>query len=142
MSGFSASRHEVDFFDVRVFNTLASSYQHQSVDQRYANHERQKMLVYGERVWRVEHGSLTHLVFTSTGGSYPSGTHCIKRLASKISDHKDILHSQTVGWMRCRVYFALLRSGILCLRESLRKNQGASIQRSLVAAQAHTNELG
>ena len=39
-SGFWASRHEVDFFDVRVFNPLAPSYQHQSVDQTYANHER------------------------------------------------------------------------------------------------------
>ena len=47
-SGFWASRHEVDFFDVRVFNPLAPSYQHQSVDQTYANHERQKMLAYGE----------------------------------------------------------------------------------------------
>ena len=92
----------------------------------YANHERQKMLAYGERVRRVEHGTLTPLVFTCTGGAGPSGTHFIKRLASKISDHRDMPYSQAVGWLRCRVSFALLRSAIVCLRGSRAKKQGAS----------------
>ena len=128
-SGFWASRHEVDFFDVRVFmiDPLAPSYQGQSVDQTYANHERQKKVAYGVRVRRVEHGTLTPLVFTSTGGAGPSGTHFIKRLASKISDHRDMPYSQAVGWLRCRVSFALLRSAIVCLRGSRGKKQGASI---------------
>ena len=82
------SMHEVDFFDVRVFTPLAPTYQHQSVEQTYANHERQKLLAYGERVRRVEHGTLTPLLLTCMGGAGPSGTHFIKRLASKISDHK------------------------------------------------------
>ena len=141
-SGFWASRHEVDFFDVRVFNPLAPSYQHQSGDQTYANHERQKMLAYRERVRRVEHGTLTPLVFTCTGGAGPSGTYFIKRLASKISDHRDMPYSQAVGWLRCRVSFALLRSAIVCLRGSRGKKQGASIQSAIAAAQARINELG
>ena len=141
-SGFWASRHEVHFFDVRVFNPLAPSYQHQSVDQTYAIHERQKMLAYGERVRRVEHATLTPLVFTCTGGAGPSGTHFIKRLASKISDHRDMPYSQAVGWLRCRVSFALLRCAIVCLCGSHGKKQGASIEPAVAAAQARINEVG
>ena len=101
-----------------------------------------KMLAYGERVRRVEHGSLTPLVFTCTGGAGPSGSQFIKRLASKISDHRDMPYSQAVGWLRCRVSFALLRSAIICLRGSRGKKQGASIQPAIAATYARINELG
>ena len=103
---------------------------------------RQKMLAYGERVRRVEHGTLTPLVFTCTGGAGPSGSQFIKRLASKISDHRDMPYSQAVGWLRCRVSFALLRSAIICLRGSRGKKQGASIQPAIAATHARINELG
>ena len=98
-----------------------------SVGQTYANHERQKMLAYGEKGRRVEHGTLTPLVFTCMGGAGPSGSQFIKRLASKISDHRDMPYSQAVGWLRCRVAFALLRSVIICLRGSRWKK---SVRRS------------
>ena len=99
------------------------------------------MLAYGERVRRVEDGTLTPLVFTCTGGA-GLGTHFIERLASKISDHRDMPYSQAVGWLRCRVSFAVLRSAIVCLRGSRGKKQGASIQCVIAAAQAHSDELG
>ena len=51
-------------------------------------------------------------------------------------------YSQAVGWLRCRVSFALLRSAIFCLRGSRGKKQGASIQPAIAAAQARINELG
>ena len=141
-SGSWASRHDVDFFDVRVFNPLGSSYQHQSVDQTYSNHKWRKMLAYGDRVSQVEHGTLTPLVFTCMRGAGSSGTHFIKRLVSKISDRRDMSYSQAVRWLRCRVSFALLRSAIICLRGSRGKKQCASIRPALAATQARINELG
>ena len=91
---------------------------------------------------RIEHGTMTPLVFTCTGGAGPSGTQFINRLASKISDHRDMPYSQAVGWLRCRVSFALLRSAIICLRGSCGKKQGVLIKLAIAAAQARTNEYG
>ena len=39
-----------------------------------------------------------------------------KRLASLLADKKDVSYSVVMSWLRCRVSFSLLRSGIDCLR--------------------------
>ena len=45
------------------------------------------------------------------------GCHSIlKRLADKYSSRKSSSYAQTLNWIRCRLSFVLLRSGILCLR--------------------------
>ena len=114
--GFWATRHEVAYFDVRVFNPYAASYIQKPLRQTYRMHEQEKQRAYGERVRRIEHATLTPLVFTCTGGAGPAATQCLKRLGSQLADKHHMAYSQAMGWLRCRLSFALLRSSILCLR--------------------------
>ena len=117
-------------------------------DSLYANKRRRERYIYikeeeeEERERERERERETLLVFNCTGSAGPSGSQFIKRLASKISDHRDMPCSQAVGWLRCIVSFALLRSAIICLRGSRGKKQGASIQCVIAATQARINELG
>ena len=69
-----------------------------------------------ERVRRIEHATLKPLVFTCTGGAGPAATQCLKRLGSQLADKHQMAYSQAMGWLICRLSFALLRSSILCLR--------------------------
>ena len=39
-----------------------------------------------------------------------------KRLVSFLSDKRDENYSHTLGWLRCRLSFALLRASIMCIR--------------------------
>ena len=114
--GFWGRRHELAFFDVRVFNPHASSYRAQSLSQVYRKHESEKRRQYGERVKEIERGSFTPLVFSATGGAGPAATVFLKRLGELVSEQHDMPYSQAMAWLRCRLSFALLRSAILCLR--------------------------
>ena len=64
------------FFDVRVFYPNASSYCSVSLTSAYKRHEDAKNREYGHRVREVEHGFVTPLVFTSTGGMGREAMHC------------------------------------------------------------------
>ena len=66
--GFWGDRHQRAFFDVRVFNPLAPSNYRSSLTSAYRHHETQKRRRYEERVWEIEHGSFTPLVFSATQG--------------------------------------------------------------------------
>ncbi|PFX19206.1 hypothetical protein AWC38_SpisGene16376 [Stylophora pistillata] len=56
------------FFDVRVCHPNAESYRNLKPQQIYRMHENEKQRSYSRRVLDIDHGSLTPLVFTSTGG--------------------------------------------------------------------------
>ena len=122
--GFWGRRHEVAYFDVRVFNPHASSYRTRSLARIYRKHEAEKKRQYGERVREIEKGSFTPLIFSATGGAGPLATVFLKRLGELVSDKHDMPYSQAIGWLRCRLSFALLRSAILCLRGARRKKHG------------------
>ena len=62
------------FFDVRIFNPFAQSYQDTSLPQCYRRNEMEKRRVYDEQVREVEHGSFSPLVFFTTGGMAPTST--------------------------------------------------------------------
>ena len=51
--------------------------------------------------------------FTTTGGAGPAASVFLKHLGSKIAEKKDAPYSQTIGWLRCRLWFALLLASIL-----------------------------
>ena len=106
------------FFDVRVFNPFAQSYRNTSLPQCYRQNELEKKRAYDERVREIEHGSFSPLVFSTTGGMGTTATVIYKRLASLIADKQNKPYSRTVHWLRCRLSFSLLRSAIMCLRES------------------------
>ena len=111
------------FFDVRVFNPLAQSYNNQTLKAAHRLSENQKKREYRERVVNVEHGSFTPLVFSSLGGMSVECLHFYNRIADKISEKRDISTSKGRAWIRTKLSFCLLRSTHLCIRGSRTKRQ-------------------
>ena len=104
------------FFDVGVFNAYAPSNSSSSTDACYRRHEREKKRNYEQRVIKVEHGTFTPLVLSSSSGWGPSATVAFKRLASPISLKYGQPYSSTLYYIRCRVTFTLIHSAVACLR--------------------------
>ena len=50
------------------------------------------------------------------GGAGRAASTFLKRLADKVATKKSATYAQALGWLRCRLSFALLRSSLLCLR--------------------------
>jgi hypothetical protein len=79
-------------------------------------HENIKKRAYDQRIREVEHGTFSPLVFSCTGGMSRAAVSTYKRLAALIAAKRDESYSTTMGWIRCRLSFSLLRSAIMCLR--------------------------
>ena len=111
-------RQRSAFFKSRVCHRNAHSYKDLSPEQIYKKHEIEKKRQYAERVMEIEQRTFTHLVFTTTGGM---ADECIKyhsKLAELIANKKGESHSSAIFWIRAKVSFAILRSAILCFRDS------------------------
>ena len=106
----------VHFFDVRVFNPLAPTYQNLSLASSYRRNEQEKRRAYDQRVREVERGSFSPLVFSASGGMGPTARVVYKKLASMIATKHEKPYSQTIHWLRCRLCFSLLRSAVMCRR--------------------------
>ena len=121
--GFWGGRFERTFFDVRVFNPYAPSNPTPTPSSCYRKHENIKKREYELRIREIERASFTPIVLSSTGGMASIATTTYKRLASLLADKWGTSNSQTMGWLRCRLSFSLLRSSIQCIRGA-RSNQG------------------
>ena len=111
-------RQRSAFFDVRVCLPNAASYRELTSKQIYNKHENEKKRWYAERVMEIEQGTFTLLVCTTTGGM---ADECVKyhsRLAELIANKNRESYSSSISWIRAKVYFAIVRSVILCLRGS------------------------
>ena len=106
------------FFDVRVFHPNASSNRAPTMAAAYRKHETTKKREYAERVREVERAVFTPLVLSTTGGMGREAATFYKRLADGISRKEGKQYSVIMGWIRCRLSFAILRSAILCIRGS------------------------
>ena len=104
------------FFDVRVFDPLAQSYNGQTLDQAYHLNEEEKKRAYNERILQVENGTFTPLVFCAAGGMGPECSAFYKQLASLLADKRGQSHATVSSWLRTKLSFALLRSALLCVR--------------------------
>ena len=104
------------FFDVRVFNPGAPS--NHPFKSAYRRHEREKRRQYEQRVREVEHGHFTPLVFTTTGGMGDAAGQVYKRLAYLLTEKLDLSYGEVMGWIRCKLSFALVRSAIMCIRSA------------------------
>ena len=113
-NGFWGGAFERAHFDVKV-NPIAPLNHHSSLASSYHHHKSLKRRLY-ERAREVEHSSFTPLVFSFTSGLGPAATAFYKRLSSQLSDKWKQPYSTTIGWLRCRISFSLLRSSIVCLR--------------------------
>jgi len=109
------------FFDIRIFNPMATSNRSQELLSAHTKHENNKMREYGERVREVEQGTFTPLVFTTSGGMSPRATIFYSSLAQQLAEKRQQQKSAVVAWMRCRLAFSLLRSSLLCLRGTRNK---------------------
>ena len=116
------TRGERAFFDIRVFDPVAVSYMNQSLEASHRKQEEHKRRCYEERIINVEHGSFTPLIFTIAGGMSRGTQKFYDRLAEMLAESRGQPKSTVVAWMRCRLSFSLLRSAILCLRGTRRRN--------------------
>ena len=107
------TRFEAAFFDVMVFNPYAASSRLSPPQRIFDMHDRQKHRLYEERIREVEGASFTPLVFSNTSATGRTSEAFLKRLASLLSDKRNTSYSETMGWLRCRVSFALLRANVL-----------------------------
>ena len=64
----------------------------------------------------MEHGHFSPLVFTTTGGMGDAAGQVYKRLANLLCDKLDLSYGEIMGWIRCKLSFALVRSAIMCIR--------------------------
>ena len=107
------------FFDIMVFNPLAPTYSNHTLKVNHKSNENKKKRKYNDRIFQVEHGSFTPLVFTNFGGIGVEGSNFYKKIAEKIADKRDIITSVAMSWIRTKLigrYFFLtptLKSDIL-----------------------------
>ena len=59
----------------------------------------------------------TPLVFTTTGGMGDAADQVYKRLANLLSMTEKLVlsYGEVMGWIRCKLSFALIRSAIMCV---------------------------
>ena len=115
-NGFWGGRLEHAFFDVRVFNPHVPSNHRHDHSASYSYHKNIKKRAYEQRIQDVEHGSFTSLIFSVTTGLGRIATTTYMRLASMLSSKHDQPYSTTMAWLRCRLFFSLLRSSIQEIR--------------------------
>ena len=104
------------YFDVRVFHPNVPCYHSRDLAAVYKQHESAKKREYNQRVQNVEQGVFTPLVLTTTGSMGREASTFYKRLANMLSQKQDKPYSMVMGWLRCRLSFAILRSAIMCIR--------------------------
>ena len=103
---------------MRVFHPNVDSYRDLELQQIHRNHRNEKKRLYSRRVLGIEHVTFTPLIFTSTGGMRKECLQYCSRLAQLISIKKGENCAKTITWIRARTSFALVRSALICLRES------------------------
>ena len=113
---------------MRVINPHAPSNRNQGLSGMFKAHERAKKRAYEQRVREVEHSSFTPLVLSANGGMGNEALTFYRRLASLLAEKWDSHYSTTLGWLRCRLSYSLLRSAIQAIRgaRSTRGHAGLS----------------
>lgn len=76
----------------------------------YRKHKQAKKREYGQRVQEVECVVFTPLVLSSNGGMGKEATIFYERLPDMIAPKRQHRYSMVMGWLRCWISFASLRS--------------------------------
>ena len=82
----------------------------------YKTHETRKKASYNARVLEIERGTFTPIVFSTTGGMGMEAQALFKRVAERMSRKTGQRYSETIGFIRKRLRFDLLRTTIIALR--------------------------
>ena len=101
-----------------VFHPNAPSNSSRSLPAAYKKHEDEKKRTYGQRILEIEHGVFTPLVLSTSGGMGRETQTFYKRLADLLSLKRDVPYCSLMGWLRCKLSFATLRSAVMCIRGS------------------------
>ena len=67
---------------------------------------------------KLNEGVFIPLVLSTTGGMAKESTMFFKRMADAIAEKRKLPYSKVMGWLRCRISFALIRSAIRAIRGS------------------------
>eukprot|EP01068_Selenidium_serpulae_P010606 Selendium_serpulae@DN5499_c0_g1_i6.p1 len=102
--------------DIRVTDSDATSNLTKSVGKVMAEQEEKKNLYVSETLKR--RGTFTPFVVTVDGASGDEATALIRSIARRLSAKWAIPYSQTAGWVRQRIAFAIIRATHFCLRGS------------------------
>ena len=60
-------------------------------------------------------GDPSNCPFQSAGGMGDAAAQVYNRLAGLLSEKNNLSYGETMGWIRCRLSFALVRSAIMCI---------------------------
>lgn len=104
------------YFDVRIVNTMASSYEGVDVEHVLQLHEDRKKDKYLHRILNFDYGTFTPLVFAASGARGKEAEDFMKHLASKISRKKKEQYCKVAALLSIRLSFAIQRAAILCIR--------------------------
>jgi len=103
------------FIDVRVFNPTAPSNATKKIPSMYVAHENEKKTEYNPRAMQ-EHATFTPAVLSTSGGMGKEFERLVRQMAMKISLGRGERYSDTVGFIRRRIRFDLLKTCVISLR--------------------------
>ena len=133
---FLGDRFSSTLFNVRVFHPNAWSTHHLPLASLYARHECTKRRQYEQRVCEAEHASFTPLIFSTARGMGRAASVTYKGLAGLLAEKLDLPYSSVMSWLRCRLSFDLLRSSIMCLCGSRRRQPAVEFLPYLAVAES------
>jgi len=96
-------RYQRAFFDVKVCNLFAPSYQSKSLANTMSTMERVKKRKYNTRIQQIERGTFTPLVFGATGGVAREASIFISRLADKLAEKRNESKADTITAIRRKI---------------------------------------
>ena len=106
------------FFFNSVYCSCAKIYSSLKPAGCYSRFESTRSAEYEERINKVDCGSFTPMVLSSSGGMGPRMSMALKHLAKITAEKTNQAFSVTFALLRCRFVFCLLRSELVCLRGS------------------------
>ena len=83
----------------------------------YTSHQNEKKTEYGPRAREVEKATLTAAVMSTSGGMGKEMDMLVRQIATKLSFKRGERYSDTLGCVRRRIRFDLLRTIVISLRD-------------------------
>ena len=98
------------------FNPQAQSNWNKSIPAMYTSHQNEKKTEYDPRAREVEKVTLTAAVMSTSGGMGKEMDMLVRQIATKLSVKRGERYSDTVGFVRRRIRFDLIRTCVIALR--------------------------
>ena len=80
--------------------------------------EQEKKRAYNETTLQIEHGTFKPFAFPIFGSMGRECRTFYSRLSDLLSEKRDLPISITMNWIQTKIYFALSKASLLCLRGS------------------------